>query len=151
MKKIALLIAGLLVSLIVVSQNKKIVFVCEHGSAKSMIATAYFNKLAREKNLPWEAISRGTNPDEAISLKTKQLLQDDHLLDEKLKPQKISQADINEAEQVVLFYTLPENIQGKNNTQHWLGISAVNGDYQKLRDEIVNKVVNPLIDSLKKQ
>jgi hypothetical protein len=29
--------------------NPTIVFVCEHGAAKSVIAAAYFNKLAQEK------------------------------------------------------------------------------------------------------
>jgi protein-tyrosine-phosphatase len=28
-----------------------IVFVCEHGAAKSLIATAYFNKLASERGM----------------------------------------------------------------------------------------------------
>ena len=31
------------------------VFVCEHGAAKSVIATAYFNKLAAERHLPVRA------------------------------------------------------------------------------------------------
>lgn len=29
-----------------------VMFVCEHGAAKSVIATAYFNKLAAERGLP---------------------------------------------------------------------------------------------------
>jgi hypothetical protein len=33
------------------SGDEKIVFVCEHGAAKSVIATAYFNKLAAERGL----------------------------------------------------------------------------------------------------
>ena len=148
MKKLTLLIVVFFVSLVTVGQNKKILFVCEHGSAKSMIATAYFNKFAKEKNLPWEAFSSGTDPDQEISPKTKQLLEGDQLYDKNLKPHKMSQADVNNAEQVVMFYSVPANVSVKNNTQYWLGINAVNGDFQKLRDEILNKVVNPLIDSL---
>ena len=151
MKEIILLITGALVALTAAGQNKKILFVCEHGSAKSMIAKAYFNKFAKEKNLPWEAISRGTNPDQEISPKTKELLVGDHLLDSSLKPQKLSQKDVNGAEQVIMFYTLPADIHVNNNTQYWLGINAVNGDYQKLRDDILSKVVGPLIDSLTKK
>ena len=45
------------------NQNSKIVFVCEHGAAKSVIAVAYFNKLASEAKLEFHAIARGTNPD----------------------------------------------------------------------------------------
>jgi hypothetical protein len=35
-----------------------VVFVCEHGAAKSVIATAYFNKLARDRGLPYRATFR---------------------------------------------------------------------------------------------
>jgi hypothetical protein len=44
-----------------------IVFVCEHGSGKSVIAAAQFNRLASEKGLPYRAVSRGTKPGEAVS------------------------------------------------------------------------------------
>ena len=107
MKRCAFVMTGLLVSLLAAGQNKKILFVCEHGSAKSMIATAYFNKFAKEKNLPWEAFSSGTDPDQEISTKTKQLLEGDHLYDKNLKPHKMSQTDVNSAEQVVMFYSVP--------------------------------------------
>ena len=33
------------------AQDPLIIFVCEHGAAKSIIAAAYFNKYARERNL----------------------------------------------------------------------------------------------------
>ena len=40
----------------------QIIFVCEHGAGKSVIAAAYFNKLAAERGLPDRAIYRGANP-----------------------------------------------------------------------------------------
>ena len=36
-----------------------VIFVCEHGAAKSVVATAYFNKLASERGLPYRASFRG--------------------------------------------------------------------------------------------
>jgi arsenate reductase (thioredoxin) len=48
-------------------QDPTVVFVCEHGAAKSVIATAYFNKLAAERGLRTRAIYRGVNPDSALS------------------------------------------------------------------------------------
>jgi arsenate reductase len=129
------------------AQSKKIVFVCEHGSAKSIIAVSYFNKIAREKNLSWEAVARGTTPDAEISPKTKKLLTDDNMPVPQIKPQAITQKDVDEANQVILFFPLPENIEGKDNLDYWPGIDAVNGDFEKLRDDIVAKLL-PLIDSL---
>jgi arsenate reductase (thioredoxin) len=129
------------------AQSKKIVFVCEHGSAKSIIAISYFNKIAKERNLSWEAVSRGTTPDAEISAKTKKLLTDDHMPIPAVKPQALAQKDIDEANQVILFYPLPKNLESRDNLEYWLGIDAVNGDFQKLRDDILARLL-PLIDSL---
>ena len=49
--------------------NPIIVFVCEHGAAKSVIAAAYFNKLAQEANSEVRAVARGTHPDSELSPK----------------------------------------------------------------------------------
>jgi protein-tyrosine-phosphatase len=43
-----------------------VVFVCEHGSAKSLVAAQWFNRLARERGLPYRAVSRGVAPDPAL-------------------------------------------------------------------------------------
>ena len=64
-----------------------------------------------------------------------------------VKPQAMTQKDIDEANRVILFFPLPENIEGKDNLDYWLGIEAVNGDFEKLRDDIVARLL-PLIDSL---
>ena len=95
------------------AQSKKIVFVCEHGSAKSIIAVSYFNKIAKEKNLSWEAVSRGTSPDAEISAKTKKLLTDDNMPVPAVKPQAITQKDIDEANQVILFFPLAGKHRGQ--------------------------------------
>src|SRR5689334_20064176 len=43
-----------------------ILFVCQHGSAKSVIAAAHFNDLANKNGLPYRAIARGIHPDKEI-------------------------------------------------------------------------------------
>ncbi len=130
------------------AQVQTIVFVCEHGSAKSVIAATYFNKLAKEKNIPWQAVSRGTHPDPEISPKTKKLLTEDHLLDKSFIPKKLSQADVDTTRQVILFCSLPPTLQGNGKTSHW-EVNAVNDDFQKLRNDILSRIT-PLIDSLAK-
>lgn len=44
-----------------------ILFVCEHGAAKSVIAAAYFDKLAQARGLKYKAVFRGPNPDPALA------------------------------------------------------------------------------------
>jgi hypothetical protein len=50
------------------SAQLAIVFVCEHGAAKSVIATEYFNKLARERGLPYRPTFRGIDRQAELSV-----------------------------------------------------------------------------------
>jgi arsenate reductase (thioredoxin) len=43
-----------------------VVFVCDHGAAKSVVAAAHFNRLAAEQGLPYRAVARGIKPDEKV-------------------------------------------------------------------------------------
>jgi arsenate reductase len=43
-----------------------VIFVCEHGSAKSLIAQQWFDRLARERGLSVRAVSLGVTPDAAV-------------------------------------------------------------------------------------
>ena len=47
----------------------RIVFVCEHGAAKSLIAAAYFNMLAAGRGLPARATFRGVDPQDDLSVR----------------------------------------------------------------------------------
>src|SRR5262249_61809100 len=43
-----------------------VVFVCEHGNVKSLIAREWFNRLAAERGLPVRAVSRGLSPEASV-------------------------------------------------------------------------------------
>ncbi|SHH25155.1 Protein-tyrosine-phosphatase [Chryseolinea serpens] len=148
MRTVGCICLGLFLFAAAHAQVQTIVFVCEHGSAKSVIAATYFNKFAKEKNIPWQAVSRGTHPDAEISPKTKKLLTEDNLLDKSFIPKKLSQADVDTTRQVILFCSLPPTLQGNGKTSHW-EVNAVNDDFQKLRNDIISRIT-PLIDSLAK-
>jgi arsenate reductase len=48
------------------------------------------------------------------------------------------------------IFALPNAIQAKGKTRDWLEVQAVNEDFQKLKIDIVAKLI-PLIDSLAKR
>jgi protein-tyrosine-phosphatase len=52
------------------SKKRIIVFVCENGAAKSILAAAHFNRLAGEMEWDLHAVARGTNPDHELSPQT---------------------------------------------------------------------------------
>jgi arsenate reductase len=47
-------------------KSQNIAFVCLHGSAKSLIASEYFNRLAAERGLPHRATTSGPEPDAEV-------------------------------------------------------------------------------------
>src|SRR5438876_701713 len=83
------------------STTSIILFVCEHGAARSTIATAYFNKLAKEKGLNYTAIFRGINPDTSLSVETKKGLTEDGFDIKDWHPKSVTPIDINSASEII--------------------------------------------------
>lgn len=131
--------------------QKTIIFVCEHGAAKSIIAASYFNKLANEKSLNIKAIARGTNPDEELSPKTIQGLSEDGLQSTESSPQKITLEEIKSAQQLITFCNLSdEEYHQAVEVEHWDDVPPVSENYQIARNAIlknINQLINKLINN----
>jgi hypothetical protein len=54
-----------------------VVFVCEHGSVRSLIAMDYFNRSAGERGLAYRAGARGTAPDATVPGPVREGLRED--------------------------------------------------------------------------
>lgn len=125
-----------------------ILFVCEHRAARSTIAAAYFNKLAKEQGLNYLAIFRGTDPDSVLSPGTKNGLTGDGFDVSNWVPKLVSPSDINSASQVITFdCVLPLKDSKSKQVTQWNGIPPISKDYNLARSEIVEKV-QQLIDKL---
>src|SRR5262245_29533525 len=74
-----------------------VIFVCEHGAAKSVIATAYFNKLAVDRGLPYRATFRGTSPPDDLSTRAIAGLRADGIVIPDGKPSAIASDDVERA------------------------------------------------------
>ena len=84
-------------STIGLSQNEQkttIVFVCEHGAARSTIASLYFNKMARERHLQYHSVFQALTPDSTISQGTKKGLTADGFETTTLTPVALNTKDI---------------------------------------------------------
>jgi protein-tyrosine-phosphatase len=128
-----------------------VVFVCEHGAAKSIIAAAEFNRMAQEKGLPQRAIARGTNPDAQFAPGVLAGLNKDGLTVPAGKPQLVSEADIKNADRVVtLGCKLPEGMKTGAKTTDWSEISPPSQGYDKARKDI-SRNVEQLINDLARE
>lgn len=124
---------------------KTIVFLCEHGAAKSVIAAAYFNKLAAQRHLPFHAIARGTTPQEDLSKSAVAGLQKDGVSFPNEKPKLLSPEDAKSAVRVMSFCPVPDSLAKKQVERY--DVPAPSDGYDKSRDEIL-KHVRDLIDQL---
>jgi arsenate reductase (thioredoxin) len=130
------------------TNSKTVLFVCEHGSAKSVAAAAQFNKIARESNLNFRAISRGTDPDEEFPPNILQGLSKDGLNPGEAKPLPLSQEDFAGAERVIIFNELPAGFGNRADVEHWRDLPAVSENYDKASNAIAVKVIK-LLNELK--
>ena len=131
------------------SSSPQVLFVCEHGAAKSVIAAAHFNKLAQERGIPYRAITRGTNPDPNFAPKVVAGLQAEGLSAGPGKPQLVSDKDVSSAAKVVtLGCTLPQ----KASVTDWADLPSPSENYDASSREIRHRVetlVNELAEKQK--
>jgi arsenate reductase (thioredoxin) len=146
MKTALFLIVFLLIGLYANGQKQKIVFVCEHGAAKSVIAADYFNKLAAERGLNYEAVCRATAPDSTLNPGTRAGLKADNIR-QNINPQKLALTDTVNTKRIIIFTPIPNNFKPTTPIEDWSSTQNVDGTYQQRRDAIIKKI-NALLDSL---
>jgi arsenate reductase len=126
----------------------KLVFVCEHGSAKSVIAAAHCRRLAKERGLDIQVVSRGTAPEPAVPAGVRNGLKADGIDVGEFKPTGVSTADLKDATKVISFGPdLSAFTQGS--VEDWSATPAVSDDYDAARSYIVKRL-ETLLDQLSK-
>jgi len=79
-----------------------IVFMCQHGAAKSVVAAAYFNRTAEREGLPHRAVAfAAETPWDAVPENVSALLTRDGFSVDAFKPRHVAAADLESAAKVV--------------------------------------------------
>jgi arsenate reductase (thioredoxin) len=124
-----------------------VVFVCEHGAAKSLIASAYFNKLAAERGLAVRAAFRGVAPQDDLSTRAVAGLRADGIAIPEQKPTAIASADIEGATHIfAIGCQLPAAARSSGKARSWDDVPDDQG-YPPMRDAIVRHV-RELLDEI---
>jgi arsenate reductase (thioredoxin) len=123
------------------------VFVCEHGAAKSLIATAYFNKIAAERGLAVRATFRGTDPQDALSTRAVAGLNADGIPIPDGKPTQLGADDVAQATHIfAIGCPLPGPVMRSGKAASWDDVPDDQG-YPAMRDAIVRHV-KALLDTI---
>jgi arsenate reductase (thioredoxin) len=129
------------------ARPQNVLFVCLHGSAKSLIAAEYFNRLAVARGLPVSAVSAGTEPDDSIPPRVTQGLGADGIDVEGRRPRRPTSADLDSSALVVTFgCDLGDLASRAPRIERWDDVPAVSEDFKRARDVIVARVTALLED-----
>ena len=124
------------------AEDATVVFVCEHGSAKSLIAAQWFNRLARERNLRVRAVSRGVTPDPALPPWVEPALRGDGFEVGGFTPQRLAKEDLAGARYVVAIGAdSPLLAQpGAARVERWNDIPPASEPYAASRDRMRERI-----------
>jgi protein-tyrosine-phosphatase len=122
--------------------DKTIVFVCLHGSVKSQMAAAFFNRIAKERGLPYIAVSRGIEVDSSIPESIRNGLSLDGLTLPDAKPRPLTTADTVDAVKVLAFDSVPDDRRGVTEVNYWSDVPPATKNYAAARDVIVHHIDN---------
>lgn len=117
--------------------KKVVLFVCEHGAAKSVIAAARFNRRAQDKKIPYRAIAKGTDPQEELSEAAQKGLQADGLTASPARPERLTAGDVAAASRVVTLGCDISKVAPGVRAESWADVPAPSqGGYAATRDAI---------------
>lgn len=128
----------------------KVVFVCEHGSVKSLVALEHFQRLARAAGLRVEASSRGTHPDSIVPSVVRAGLSADGFDVTAFHPRLFTPTDLESTTLIVaLDADVDPVVQGRVQISRWDSLPSVTANYSRGRDALLERVKR-LVDSLSK-
>ncbi len=125
-----------------------VLFVCLHGSAKSLIALEHFRRLAQQRGVDVQADGAGIEPDAEIPPRVVQGLLGEGIDVRGRRPRQVTRADLERASRVVTFGcelgALESSVLARD---RWDDVPAVSEGYKPARDVIVGRLPG-LLDEL---
>jgi hypothetical protein len=122
------------------AQTGKIVFVCRYGSAKSVVAARFLNRIASEEGLPFHAVARGIEPEPVIPPYVRDPIRADRFeIGPEEKPVALDADEIHDAAAVVCIMCKlpPGHLAVARQSIEWTDVPDVSDDYTAARDRIL--------------
>ncbi len=118
-----------------------VLFVCLHGSAKSLIALEHFRRLAAQRGVDVQADWAGVEPDAEIPPRVVQGLRDEGIDVRGRRPRQVTRADLERASRVVTFGCGLGALESPGFArERWDDVPAVSEGYKPARDVIVGRL-----------
>jgi len=118
--------------------RSRVLFVCLHGAAKSVVAAAHFRRLAAARGLSIDAVAAGTEPVAELAPGAVKGLAGEGLTAALVRPRPVTLYDLQSATRIVSFGCDVAPAKGQRVDQ-W-EVPAVSEGYAASRDRIVANV-----------
>jgi len=125
-----------------------VLFMCPHGAAKSVIAAAYFERLAKERGLNVRVESAGTDPDPTVSPTVTAHLKRQGYPAPQSNPRKVTPKDFESADLVISIGCDLSGLQEpRGKLVRWDDVPPLSEDFARA-DEAIRERVIGLIEEL---
>ena len=125
-----------------------VLFLCPRGAAKSILAAAYFQRLAGERGLNVRVASAGTDPEARVSTSVADHLRKSGYQVPVATPRKVTATDLRTADVVIsIGCDLKDLPPPRGALVRWDDIPALTDDFSRADDAIRKRVID-LIDEL---
>jgi arsenate reductase len=130
---------------------RTVVFVCQHGAAKSVLAAALLEHLAAERGTPMRALARGTEPEPQVAPAVAAGLLANGIDVTAWQPRPLTPGDLAQALRVVSFGPdLSDLLPAGTLVQVWSDVPAVADGFQAAQAVIAGRL-SVLLDDLPEQ
>jgi protein-tyrosine-phosphatase len=112
-----------------------VVFACQYGYAKSLVAAKHFERAAAAEGLNVRVLARGLTPNPEVPTPLAASIEGDGFALTGFQPTALDAQASGEAEFIVLF-GIDNPFESSATTLRWDDVSALSEDYGKARGEI---------------
>lgn len=128
-----------------------VLFMCPHGAAKSVLASAYFQRAAKERGLNVHVMSAGTDPDAQVSPAVETHLKKNGYEVPVVKPRRATADDLALADVVISIGCDVKELPAHRGTlQQWDDVPAPSEDFAAA-DAKIKQRVTQLVEELVRQ
>jgi len=126
------------------SKPAAVVFICEHGISKSLVAAMLFNRIAEQRGLAVRAVSRAVSPQTVASNVPAGLMQNldlDGFPVKDFRPQAVTPSETSGAARVVVIgYDGNVGAIGTAAAEHWDDVPAASLEYDGAKQKITSHI-----------
>jgi arsenate reductase len=128
-----------------------VLFICPHGAAKSVLASAYFQRAAKERGLNVRVVSGGIDPDPKVAPAVADHLTRNGYPVPVAKPRRVTADDLANADVVISIGCDLTGVPAPRGTLlKWDEVPAPSEDFARA-DEAIRARVIALVEELSKQ